>query len=318
MPPVGYGLGYLAWLRRQQQGAPASPDIPQLEPDYTSPAELRARPIPPEPEREPFAIRHPGLTGAMAALAGPETQRELVRAREGYAKRQDTSLEDVRKARERQDEQAIKLMDPSMTSNMKLADAIARARQADEDLQQKLEAAQVPGYTNVAGKLIPQRPPVAEDDLEELSPGASLIERKTGKVRATAPAKPTDAGGMTEAERAVDQMKRRDFDLKQRQIELKQKIAKGGAEGLTGPELAPLREEFKAIQKERAQGWNRINQIRGTPQPRTAPEPTGPSEEELRAIAELEASMNEQERREWAGYTDAEKLYILKELQGAR
>jgi chromosome segregation ATPase len=272
----------------------------ELEPDVTWPTDQRVRPIPPERKEEPFFLRHPRLAGVLAAAGGPESSNRLERERERYQEQQTTEAERASKER------------------LTLAEIRARAEQARNELARQEEAPEL-ASDEALGEAIRRRRAAREEkeSLEELSPGASLVERKTGKIRATAPPTPLrpEAPKTDQVATTVDQMKRRDFDLKKRQIEIKRKIEEGNAKGLTGPELNPLREEFRALQNERAQGWNRINQLRGTPQP---PSPQEPSAEDARAIADLESRMTDQERRDWAGYTDAEKRYILKELRGAQ
>ena len=78
---------------------------------------------------------------------------------------------------------------------------------------------------------------------------------------------------------------------------------------------APLYEEFHALQNERAEGWRRVNQLRGTPPPAPGLEPSDADAQEL---ADLERQMTPDELRDWQGYTQAEKLYILRELRGGQ
>jgi hypothetical protein len=179
------GLGLINWQRRNRQAAAQ----PQLEPDYTQPEELRARSRAEQPpKKKSFPDRHPFAAGFLAGLGGPEASERFLRARQGRLERErrseETTLEEARRAREAQDEQAIKLMDPSLASNTTLAEAIARARQADEDLQRKLEAAQVPGYTNVAGKLIQEKAPTKAEKpkgVMAVGPEQGIYDRDTGE-----------------------------------------------------------------------------------------------------------------------------------------
>ena len=323
--PYGYGLAQLRGRR--------PPDLPtdtQLEPDYTQPEELRRRAIAEQPpKKKPFSDRHPFAAGFLAGLGGPESSRQFLDARGDRLNRERlqeaTGLQETRLAAQNQDERAIELGDPNLASSPGLRDAIARH-------QAILEGANVPGYTNVAGKLIANRPEA--DDTETLAPGASLVERKTGKIRATAPAKPTEDKDAEDTRKRIDQLRKRGSDLAEHEARIRRDIAKlqdeTGDIGGKDEELRALQQSLREVQEERRGLVEQPGGFRATmppsyrppggQRPAAAPQ-VAPGEitpEEARAIADVESRMNEDERRRWAGFTDEEKLYILKELQGAQ